>query len=89
MKRCILDGETLPDAASVYRKLAEDLGFPAHFGHNPDALWDALGEQRSEQVEVAWRNSARSAERLGPQFERIVAVLRRAAAEGLITLQVS
>jgi ribonuclease inhibitor len=89
MKRCILDGEKLPDAAAVYRKLAQDLGFPAHFGHNPDALWDALGEQRGEPVEVVWRNSARSAERLAPQFERIVAVLRHAATEGLITLQVS
>jgi RNAse (barnase) inhibitor barstar len=89
MKRCILDGEKLPDAAAVYRKLAQDLGFPAHFGHNPDALWGALGEQRGEPIELAWRNSARSAERLGPDFERIAAVLRRAAADGLITLQVS
>jgi len=89
MKRCILDGATLPDAAAVYRKLAEDLDFPAHFGRNPDALWDALGEQRAAPVEIVWRNSARSAELLGPQFDRIVAVLRRAAAEGRIEFELA
>ena len=87
MKRCILDGATLPDAAAVYRKLAEDLDFPAHFGRNPDALWDALGEQRGAPVEIVWRNSARSAELLGPAFDKIVSVLRRAAAKGRITLR--
>jgi RNAse (barnase) inhibitor barstar len=89
MKRCMLDGATLPDATAVYRKLAEDLKFPAHFGHNPDALWDSLGEKRSSPVEVVWRNSARSAELLGPQFDRIVAVLRRAAAEGRIEFELA
>ena len=89
MKRCILDGASLPDAAAVYRKLAGDLALPAHFGHNPDALWDALGEQRAAPVEIVWRNSARSAELLGPAFDKIVAVLRRAAAAGLVHLEVS
>ena len=87
MKRCILDGESLQDATQAYRRLAADLGFPAHFGHNPDALWDALSEQRAEPVEIVWRHSARSAERLGPAFDRIVAVLHRAAAEGLVRLE--
>ena len=87
MKRCILDGTNLPDAAAVYRELTADLGFPAHFGHNPDALWDALSERRAEPVEIVWRHSARSAERLGPAFDRIVAVLHRAAAEGLVRLE--
>jgi RNAse (barnase) inhibitor barstar len=74
---------------AVYRELTADLGFPAHFGHNPDALWDALSEQRAEPVEIVWRHSARSAERLGPAFDRIVAVLHRAAAEGLVRLELS
>src|SRR5436305_15204208 len=86
MKRCILEGANLPDAAAVYRELTADLGFPAHFGHNPDALWDALSERRAEPVEIVWRQSARSAERLGPAFDRRVAVLHRAAAEGLVRL---
>jgi len=89
MKRCILDGASLPDADAVYRKLAGDLALPAHFGHNPDALWDALGEQRAAPVEIVWRNSARSAELLGPAFDRIVAVLRRAAAEGRIEFELA
>ena len=87
MRRCILDGAALQDAAAVYQKLAADLDFPAHFGQNPDALWDALGEQRGEPVEVIWRHSARSAERLNPHFDEIVSVLRRAAVSGLISLE--
>jgi RNAse (barnase) inhibitor barstar len=83
MKRCILEGPALPDAAAVYQKLAEDLDFPAYFGHNPEALWDAGGEP----VEIVWRQSARAAARLGPDFERIIAVLRRAAADGWINFQ--
>src|SRR4051794_41792614 len=87
MKRCILDGETLQNATQAYRRLAANLGFPAHFGHNPDALWDALSEQRAEPVEIVWRHSARWAERLGPAFDRILAVLPRAAAQGLVPRQ--
>src|SRR4051812_3023866 len=89
MKRCILDGAKLQDAAEVYRRLVTDLGFPAHFGRNPDALWDVLTERRTEPVEIVWRNSARSAERLGPAFYRIVAVLKRAAAAALVKLEIS
>jgi RNAse (barnase) inhibitor barstar len=82
MKSCVLDGATLPDAAAVYRTLGEALGTPPYFGHNPDALWDAITEYGGEPVEIVWRNSARSAARLGQQFDDIVAVLQRAAAEG-------
>jgi RNAse (barnase) inhibitor barstar len=87
MKTCILDGADLPDAAAVYRKLGEALHAPAYFGSNPDALWDAITEYGGEPIEIVWRNSARSAERLGPVFDDIVAVLRRAAAENRIAFR--
>jgi RNAse (barnase) inhibitor barstar len=87
MKKCVLDGSRLPDAAAVYRELAQRLGFPCHFGHNPDALWDALGERSGEPVAVVWRDAARSAELLGPRFDEIVAVLQRAATLGMLTFE--
>ena len=87
MKKCVLDGSRLPDAAAVYRELAQRLEFPGHFGHNPDALWDALGERSDELVTIVWRDAARSAELLGPRFDEIVAVLQRAATLGMITLE--
>jgi ribonuclease inhibitor len=89
MKRCILDGSTIDDAATVYRRLAEVFQFPAYFGDNPDALWDALSEYSGEPIEVVWQNSALSAERLGPEFGKIVAVLEKAALEGRLTLRLA
>lgn len=89
MKECILDGHRLPDAAAVYRELSRQLEFPAHFGANPDALWDALGEQGGEPVTVVWRDAARSAELLGPRFDEIVAVLRRAATLGMLRFELA
>ena len=87
MKRCALDGETLRDAAAVYRALGKAFGFPNYFGDNPDALWDSLSDYDGEPVEVIWRAAARSAERLGAEFDKIAAVLRQAAAEGRLTLR--
>jgi ribonuclease inhibitor len=89
MKSYILDGSDLPDAAAVYRKLGEALHAPDYFGNNPDALWDVLSEYNGEPIEIVWRNSARSAERLGPRFDDIVDVLQRAAAENRIKLRLT
>ena len=89
MKSCILDDASLPDAAAVYRKLGEALGAPSYFGNNPDALWDLISEHSGEPIEIVWRNSARSAARLGPQYEQILAVLERAAAAGRVKLRLT
>src|ERR1700676_3320161 len=89
MKTCILDGSAQPGAAAVYRQLGEALRAPAYFGNNPDALWDAITEYSGEPIEIVWRNSARSAARLGPRFDDIVAVLRRAAADGMLKFELA
>jgi RNAse (barnase) inhibitor barstar len=87
MKTCVLDGATLTGAAAVYRKLGEAFGAPDYFGHNPDALWDAITEYHGEPVEIVWRHAAQSKARLGPEYERVVAVLQRAAEQGRIKLR--
>ena len=89
MKRYVFDGAALPDAAAVYRKLGEALRAPVYFGHNPDALWDLISEHGGEPIEIVWRNSARSAALLGPRFDDIVAVLRRAAADGTLKFELA
>jgi RNAse (barnase) inhibitor barstar len=89
MKSCTIDGAELPDAVAVYRRLGEVLQAPAYFGANPDALWDAITEYSGEPVEILWRHSAQSAARLGPAFQRIVAVLRRAAADGMLKFELA
>jgi ribonuclease inhibitor len=89
MKDCVLDGARLADPEAVYRALAEAFQFPRYFGNNPDALWDALGEYSGEPVAITWRNAAQSAELLGPEFPQIVTVLRQAAVEGMLTLELA
>lgn len=89
MKRCVLNGETLADADAVYRALAKVFAFPEYFGANPDALWDALSEYSGEPVEIAWENPQRSAKRLGPDYDAIVAVLHAAAEDGRLVLRLT
>jgi RNAse (barnase) inhibitor barstar len=89
MKELVLDGSRLGDAAAVYRALAEAFRFPVYFGNNPDALWDALGDYAGEPVAIVWRHAARSADLLGPRYGQIVAVLERAVAEGMLTLELA
>ncbi len=89
MKQCVLDGALLGDAAAIYRQLGQAFQFPSYFGNNPDALWDALGDYSGEPVAIIWRDAARSAELLGPQFDAILAVLQKAAAEAMLTLELA
>lgn len=89
MKRCILDGAALSDASAVYRVLADAFVLPDYFGNNPDALWDALDEYAGQPVEVAWRNADVSAARIGRDFDRIVAALKKAEAAGRLVLRFS
>jgi RNAse (barnase) inhibitor barstar len=89
MKSWVLDGAKLPDTAAVYRKLGEAFGAPDYFGHNPDALWDAITEYGGEPIEIVWHKAARSRAPLGRDFDDIVAVLERAAAEDRIKLHLA
>ena len=81
MRRAILDGATLGNAEQVYDALAAQLGFPAHFGRNLDALRDVLTGDVPGPVEIVWRDGARSHQVMGKTFERLASVLVDAAAE--------
>ena len=89
MKSCTIDGNTLADAAAAYRELALAFDAPDYFGRNPDALWDAITEYSGEPVEIVWLDAVRSAARLGAAFDQIVAVLRRAAADGMLKFELA
>jgi ribonuclease inhibitor len=87
--RIVLDGRRLRSAAEVYEALAPALDFPPHFGANPDGLWDVLTERGPSDLEVVWRHADRSAVVLGADYPRLVAVLRAAAAAGLLTFELT
>jgi ribonuclease inhibitor len=86
--RVVLDGKRLENAAAVYRALAPAIGFPPYFGGNPDALWDILTERRRADLKIVWCHAARSAARLGTDYQRLVSVLRAAAAAGLLSFEI-
>lgn len=89
MRKCVLDGARLGDAASVYRTLGEAFRLPENFATNPAALRDALGAYRGEPVEIIWRHAARSSHLLGARFAEIVSALQQAAAQGMLTLELA
>lgn len=89
MRKCVLDGARLGDAAAVYRTLGEAFRFPENVATDPGALRGALGTYGGEPVEIVWRHAARSSHLLGPVFAEIVSVLQQAAALGMLTLELA
>jgi RNAse (barnase) inhibitor barstar len=84
----MLDGKTLTGAADVYEAIGAAIGVPSWFGNNPDALWDALNDRGPSDLQVVWRDAAQSAARLDAVYERLVAVLRAADDEGLLSFRI-
>jgi ribonuclease inhibitor len=83
-RRWVVEGGTLD---AVYDSLEAQLALPAHFGRNLDALFDALTAELPGPVEIVWPGSAAARAALGPDYDRLLAVLREAAAaRGDLTL---
>ena len=61
---------------AVFDALARDLGFPAHWGRNLDALYDVLRADIAGPIEIVWRGGAD-----GRELAAIRAVLRDVARE--------
>lgn len=89
MRRCILDGGRLLNAAAVYRSIGDAFRLSQNFADSPDSLRDALGRYSGEPVAIVWRNAARSSHLLGSGFTEIVAALQQAAARGSLTLELA
>lgn len=75
-RRCVLEGKAVRTLDRFYEEISSQLGFPAHFGRNLDALWDVLDGDVEGPVEVIWRDHASSREAMGRDFERVLRVLR-------------
>jgi len=68
--------------AGLMRVLAEALGVPAGFGANWDALADSLqdlGWRSAPGYVLRLRHADRARQALGPEWDRLVAVLRASA----------
>lgn len=76
-RSCRLDGRTRTRRTALAR-LARELGFPAHFGHNLDALYDVLTTDLPGPIEIVWRGDRR---RLAadPELGPVLSTLEQAA----------
>ena len=79
MRRCILQGAAIRSLDDIYDQFARQLPFPLHFGRNLDALWDVLTADLPGPVEVVWEAADASQAALGPDFDRVTALLREVA----------
>lgn len=59
----------------VYAALAKDLGFPAHFASNLDALWDTLLRDVPGPFEISWPGAAKAGRKIGPKFKALLALI--------------
>ena len=75
MRRAVLDAshDTMD---TIYGALQRQLGLPAHFGRNLDALWDVLTTDLRGPAEIVWKNHAQARAKLGPDYERLIGTLR-------------
>jgi ribonuclease inhibitor len=71
--RIVRLGPGLSSLADIYTELHRALDFPAYFGGNLDALWDAMRDVPGP-VEIQWRQSARG--RLGADFDALLRLFR-------------
>lgn len=78
---CRLRGVEISSLADVYAVLANQLGFPEWYDPNLDALWDILTTEIPGPVRIRWEEADISRERLGTDFKRLRALLKRVARE--------
>ncbi|CAK0752796.1 Barstar [Azospirillaceae bacterium] len=85
---CVLNGAEIASSREFYQTLKTQLGAPEWTGNNCDALWDLLTGLIEGPKLIVWLHSEHSKKNLGPDFEKLLSVLKDAAKEGYIQLQV-
>jgi ribonuclease inhibitor len=78
MSRIVISGDCVDTLDDIYDEVERQLTLP-YFGRNLDALWDVLTREIEGPVEILWRESDVSRARLGPDFDRLTALLREVA----------
>lgn len=79
-RSCRLDRRTRTRRAALAR-LARELGFPPHFGHNLDALFDVLTGDLPGPIEIVWSGVEREALARDPELGPLLDTLEAAARE--------
>lgn len=80
MKEIHLDGARMLDQAATHAYLKQELGLPAHYGENLDALWDCLSTDFAGKKITIDRTDLITAQ-LGDYGASLLQLFRDAAAE--------
>ena len=72
---CRLPGREIRSLAEFYDAISLKLSLPPHFGRNLDALWDVLTADIKGPVKIIWEESAVSRKAMGPDYDRVSALL--------------
>jgi ribonuclease inhibitor len=72
-----IDGEAIKTRRDFHRAFSSAAGIENFYGENLHALWDVLSGSIERPVTLTWKQSDRSKEALGADFEVIVDVFRR------------
>ncbi|MDK2123614.1 barstar family protein [Parachitinimonas caeni] len=79
VSRCEL--VSVKSAADFYNQFCQQLDLGDGFGHNLDALYDALTGLVEPPIEIVWHDSRDARKRLGKWFDDVVSLIKEAAAE--------
>jgi RNAse (barnase) inhibitor barstar len=85
---CVLEGERVTGEQAFFAEAARALGLPSYFGHNWDALNDALGDLVSGEtprIAIVWRDADASLAKDAQSVIDAVLAFEAAAWEGFDT----
>lgn len=72
-----IDGEAIKTEQEFHRAFSSALEIENFYGDNLHALWDVLSASVERPVTLTWKQSKKSQQVLGSDFDAIVDVLRR------------
>lgn len=76
-----IDGRYLLNRESLHQSLQDKLQLHEHYGHNLDALWDALTGEVRMPLTIRWSHFDISREKLGHYADQVVDLMRQAEQE--------
>ncbi|MEK3823366.1 MULTISPECIES: barstar family protein [Paenibacillus] len=76
-----IDGRYLLNRESLHQLLQDKLQLDEYYGHNLDALWDALTGEVKMPLTIRWSHFDISREKLGDYADQVLDLMREAEQE--------
>lgn len=73
----LIDGNKVKTVNDFHCAFSSALGIESFYGDNLHALWDVLSASIERPVTLTWKQSSKSRQALGSDFDAIIDVFRR------------